>query len=294
VVASATAALLSPLLAHAQDPVFDYEKPEDVQGVTWRASAQAGVVNTSGNSQTVTASGGLTASRDDGENKLSLDVSGVYARSKVLTATDLNGSNTIDADNELRRDPRTTAKNWQSRLRYDRFLLGNNSLYLTGLAAADQVAGKSFYGGFQAGYSRHLFKNAVHDLTAELGYDLSYEDFTAGGDVTIHSLRAFTGYTAALNEIAGVFLSGEVLMNLNSENVPPGNVDAFDDTRFNARVGTNIKLYGGLSFRFSFMARYDNAPAPRPVINLPYAPGFVPLADKLDTITEAALIINFL
>jgi len=40
--------------------------------------------------------------------------------------------------------------------------------------------------------------------------------------------------------------------------------------------------------------KYDTEPAPLPPFALPYAAGFSPRAEKLDVITEAALIVSFL
>jgi len=49
-----------------------------------------------------------------------------------------------------------------------------------------------------------------------------------------------------------------------------------------------------VSFRFGFSLRWDNAPSALLPLKVPFAPGFVPLADELDTKTEATLIVNFL
>jgi hypothetical protein len=39
---------------------------------------------------------------------------------------------------------------------------------------------------------------------------------------------------------------------------------------------------------------FDNVPAPLPPFSVPFAPGFAPLAEKLDFVGELALIVNFL
>ena len=57
------AALVAPGLA-AADPKFEYGKKEDVKDVKeveWNATAEAGVVFTTGNSETLTATGGIKA-----------------------------------------------------------------------------------------------------------------------------------------------------------------------------------------------------------------------------------------
>jgi hypothetical protein len=69
----------------------------------------------------------------------------------------------------------TTTNNWLTKARYDRFFTANNSGYAAGQAAADRIAGKSFAGGGQVGYSRQLYKNDRPPCVSELGYDYSYE-----------------------------------------------------------------------------------------------------------------------
>ena len=68
--------------AHAQK--FEYGKYDDVKDVKlveWKATAEAGVVFTTGSSESTTATGGLKASRKSGNNKLELEGSAAYARS---------------------------------------------------------------------------------------------------------------------------------------------------------------------------------------------------------------------
>ena len=52
----------------------------------------------------------------------------------------------------------TTTNDWQTKARYDRFFTANNAGYAAGQAAADRIAGKSFAGGGQVGYSRQLYQ----------------------------------------------------------------------------------------------------------------------------------------
>ena len=92
----------------------------------------------------------------------------------------------------------TTTNNWQTKARYDRFFTANNAGYASAQAAADRIAGKSFAGGGQIGYSRQLYKSDVHVCVSELGYDYSYERYVAQPDraidpVSIHSARAVRG-----------------------------------------------------------------------------------------------------
>jgi hypothetical protein len=204
----------------------------------------------------------------------------------------------------------TTINNWFSKGRYDRFFTTNNSGYASAQAAADRIAGKTFYGGGQVGYSRQLVNTPRNVLVAELGYDYSYERYVQQtgkviDPVSIQSARIFAGETLKLSAATGIGASVEALFNLNSEgkaiNVDthmPG-VGAFKDTRINGKVSLTTNLHKQLSIAFGFTLRYDENPAPLPLPpGLPpgsmYDPTFVPFAEKVDTLTEASLIYTFL
>ena len=290
----------------AQDPGFEYAGEEDrkelekVKGVEWKASAQAGLVVTTGNAESTTASGAATASRKEGNNKVQLDAQGTYVRSAILFIEDMNGNGTIDNENEIRTDSQTTTKSWDVKIRYDRFLSAINSLYAVGKIGANEPAGKELVAGGQAGYSHLIVNQEKHKVTAEAGYDLAYEKFVTAGatgddDVVIHSARTFLGYAGTVTADTGVAASVETLVNLNEVDLPTGTAEFAEDTRVTGDASLTTKLYKNISFRFGFQVKFDNAPAPRAAIpGAAYGAGFTPEAKKTDTKTEAALIINFL
>src|SRR5689334_386021 len=88
---------VAPLSALA-DPKFEYGKVEEVKDVEWKASAQAGLILTTGNSRSTSLSASLAASRKAGDNKLSIDAGGAYARSRIFIADDANMNGTIGED----------------------------------------------------------------------------------------------------------------------------------------------------------------------------------------------------
>jgi len=282
--------------AVADDPEFKYGKIDDVKDVKkveWKASAQAGLIITTGNSRTTTGAAGAKASRKEGNNKFEAEANGAYARSAIWLANDDNGDGFIDQTEDSRLSS-TSTRAWLVKARYDRFLTKHNSLYITALASGDKPAGKDFVGGAQAGYSRQLYKDDNHELKGEAGYDFSYENLVGDADaLTIHSARLFVGYEGKVSKDTGVLGSVESLHNVNTLDAPGGEVGPFEDTRVNAMVAISTKLFENLSFRFSFTAKYDHAPAPRPPFALPFATGYTPLAEELDTKTEATLIYNF-
>ena len=263
------------------------------EAVEWKLVAQGSFMLSTGNSRATTLGAALSASRKANRNKFTIEGGAAYARSRLLLAADANGNGTIEPE-EVSRPSQTTTRSWLLRGRYDRFLTAANAVYGAAGLSADEPAGKELVGNGQVGYSRQLYQDSVHLIVAEGGYDYTYEDQVVGDGVSIHSLRVFAGYTARVTGDTGFEVSVEELSNLNQLDGPAGQVDAFEDNRVNGKVSLTTKLFQNLSFRVAFEAHYDHAPAARPPFSLPYAEGFTPLADELDTRTEATLIVNFL
>jgi hypothetical protein len=283
-------------MAYAQPaPKFEFGKSEEVEkvkDVEWAAQAEAGIVFTTGNAETTTATAGFKASRKTGQNKLSLEGSLTYAKSGIRVLEDNNANGMIDDDSEITTVDTTTAETYAAKARYDRFLTKFNSLFVAALASRDKPAGKEKVLGAQVGYSRQLYKTKTAEAVAEIGYDFSREDLTAGDSLSIHSLRAFAGYKADMTEGTTLTASLEVLTNLNEETLPTGKDGGIGkDTRVNTQVGISSKIGKSLAVQTSIEAHYDHRPGPLPIANL--AMGFVPEASNLDTVMKASLIYTF-
>ncbi len=298
------------------NPTFTYGKPEEIKvgappppPVEWKAMTKAGLSLTNGNSQTTNGMLALAISRKETGNKFSLDGAISYGKSNVLY------SQLAPADMTMitgigRRDV-TTTNNWQTKARYDRFFTANNAGYVSGQAAADPVAGKSFAGGGQVGYSRQLIKGDVHLVVSELGYDLSHERYVTPQPgrvlepVSIHSARLFVGETMKMSPTSGATASVEALLNLNREaaalnvNTGAAGVSAFHDTRVVGKLGLTTTFLARLSVGFGFTVRYDQNPPPRPIpsgtpAGATYIAGFQPFSEKIDSLAEATLIYTFI
>jgi hypothetical protein len=307
--------LLVARIAVAQsEPKFTFVKADEAKpaaakpAVEWKAQVKGGLLVTSGNSQTTNGALGVVASRKQDGNKLSLEGGLAYGKSNILTAvpspTDANMITGISRQSVV------TTNNWRALGRYDRFFTTNNSGYASGLAGADKIAGKTFAGGGQAGYSRQLVNTGRNLLVAELGYDFSYESYVQQpmktlDAVTIHSARIFVGETLKLTPETGATASVESFLNLNTEgkalNVNTGmaGVDPLHDTRIIGKVGFSTTLRKSLSAAVGFTLRYDQNPAPLPLpsgtpATASYAMGVQPFGEKIDTITEVTLIYTFL
>jgi len=301
--------LVSRGAAAQSDPKFDFGKPEAVKTVEWKSQVKGGLLATTGNSQTINGSVGASVSRKEGNNKLALDGNLAYGKSRIITATpDATMANTTD----LNEQSIETTNNWLAKGRYDRFFTLNNAGYALAQAGADKIAGKTFMGGGQVGYSRQLHKSDLQLLVAEIGYDFSYERYVQVpmktlDPVSIHSARVFVGETLKLSDATGITGSVEALFNLNKEgaavNVDTGKlgVDPFKDTRVNAKVGLTTTLHKDLSIGVGFTLKYDENPAPRPVpAGVPatdtvvYLGGLGQYSQTVDTQTEVTLIYTFL
>ncbi|HWM85105.1 MAG TPA: DUF481 domain-containing protein [Kofleriaceae bacterium] len=300
------AAAQPPVLPAAQPAPVDPKTPKFAFGskeeaaeltkaaeVEWKLGAQGSFILSTGNSRTTNFGAGLSASRKANRNKFSLDAGAAYARSRIFLAVDENANGTIE-QSEVSRPSQTTTRSWMVKGRYDRYLTDADAVYGAAGLLADEPAGKELVGNGQVGYSRQVYADSVHQVMAEAGYDLTYEDQVVGSGVSIHSARVFAGYTAKVSEDTGIEAAVEALSNVNSLDGPTEEVEAFSDNRVNGKLGLTTKLFQNISFRFGFEARYDNAPAARPPFSIPYAEGYVPLVDELDTRTEATLIVNFL
>jgi len=309
---SFTLALLSSTAGTAlaqTDPKFEFGKPEAVKTVEWKAQAKGGLLLTAGNSHTINGSVGASVSRKEGGNKLAFEGALAYGKSTVLAPVFGDPANPTQITALDERNVETT-NSWLTRGRYDRFFTDNNAGYGTAQAAGDKIAGKSFYGGGQVGYSRQLVKSDLQLVVAEVGYDFSYESYVSQPGktldaVSVHSARVFAGETLKLSAATGITGSVEALFNLNKEDKAisvgtkmPG-VEPFKDTRVIGKLGVTTTLRKSLGMSFGFTLKYDQNPAPRPVpggspAGSGYAPTFQPFSDKVDALTEATLVYSFL
>lgn len=284
-------------LAAQDKPAFEYKEKakEETKGTEWTAKAQAGLVVASGNAQSVAATAAFDATRKSGFNQLALNAGLNYLKSSIWIVQDVNGDGMVQASEETF-DSQVTSEHYYGALRYDRFLSDINSVFVTGKIAKNEPAGKKWFGGGQLGYSHLLYNKDGHKLTSEAGYDYTYESYVAGGDaLNIHSARLYLGYEGKLSDDTGVKTTHEGLLNFNELSAPNGTIDPFQDFRYTGTLELNTKMYKNVSFSFGFQVNYDHAPAPRPAIGgLPFAAGYLPLADKVDTVTKATLIVTFI
>lgn len=291
--------LLLAQAAGAAEPTFKYAIKEELkkpQGEEWKVQIQGGLIYATGNTRSFTGSGTATLGYRRFRNRFGLEGGGLYGRSQVYGPSPNAGD--VLGPGDIVTTTTVTAESWYVRGRYDRFLTDNNSLFASAGASHDLLAGRDIAGNVQAGYNRLIIKDQKNELSGEVGYDYTYLRFVtpAGSSTHIHSARLFVGYIASLTTDTSFNASLEALFNLNPEDRPGGRrLSAFDDTRLVGKTALTTRLFKNISFRAGFSVRYVRSPAPRPEPpGRTYAPGFIPLADTTDTLTELSLIVNFI
>jgi hypothetical protein len=293
----------SSALAQA-NPKFEHIKKSDSEKPVWKSSASAGFLLATGNANSYTINGGGSVARIDPKNKIALDVNVAYGSSTTPVFVDQNANMVADNADEISSETKPTTQQWSTKLRYDRFFSTNNAGFASVLFGGNELSGKPFFGNVQIGYARNLYKSDRNEIFIEGGYDFTYEFYAypplpqdmQDKQLQIHSLRLFFGHNLKLTEDTVLFTGLEGLFNLNPLKAPgfAEEQGPFRDTRINFKTALNTKLYKSFSFRFSFTALFDNVPAPRALAGITLAPGFTPVSQKLDTLSEAALVVTFL
>jgi hypothetical protein len=184
-----------------------------------------------------------------------------------------------------------TAENLQGRIRYDRYVIDQASVFLIATGRHDKFQGLDFRLNLDPGFKYLFLKEASNALWAELGYDFQFDDRNAGAlgevgsdgktpvftDPTCvptaagsnapctqvqlpktqidHSTRLFFGYRHAFNDAVTLAVGAEYLQSVVA-------VEGIYDSRLNFDALFAAKVSGGLSVGLGFSARYDRFPLP--------------------------------
>jgi putative salt-induced outer membrane protein len=158
---------------------------------------------------------------------------------------------------------KTTTQNLQARLRYDRYLIEQASVFLLNTGRHDRFQGIDFRYNLDPGFKYLFVNSAPTQLWGEGGYDFQYDVRRDDALVvmgqppldkhaTDHSLRAFAGLKHAFNPAVTLSTGVEFLQSLVHG----------DHNRLNFDAVLAAALGGGLSFGFGVSLRYDHAPLP--------------------------------
>jgi len=279
------ALLLVPAHARAQDamgvppPEADKvakgpDKPKDAlkietapEGVT--ASVSAGGLSSSGNSKMLAFTGSGLVDARYGMNGYGASLIGNYGRSAAAANEPMV----------------TSTENLQGRLRYDRYVLDDASLFLLTTGRHDRFQGLTFRLNVDPGF-KYLFVNRPSTaLWGELGYDFQYDVRNDEGrevhdeagvltetlekTATDHSVRTYLGLRHSFNKDVTFSNGLEYLQSF---------IDA-KRYRFNYDILLAANIWGGFAFGVGFSARFDNQPLPD--------------KKKLDTATTLNLVYSY-
>jgi putative salt-induced outer membrane protein len=186
----------------------------------------------------------------------------------------------------------TTAENLHGRVRYDRFILDEATLFLIVAGHHDRFQGIEVRLNFDPGFKYLFLTEESHALWAEGGYDFQYDVrrndarplldanknplLDANGQpilldktATDHSGRMFVGFRNAFSEEVSLSMGLEYLQSF------------VDSTRYRLNFDTVIaaRLASAFAFGFGFTARFDHAPLPG--------------KRELDTTTQVSLIFAY-
>ena len=174
--------------------------------------------------------------------------------------------------------PVETAENLQLKLRYDRYVIDQASVFLLLTGRHDKFQGLDFRLNIDPGFKYLFMKEAANSLWAEAGYDLQFDDRnpsalgevddkgnpvldSSGNQVQLpqtqvdHSTRLFFGFRHAFNKEVTLAAGVEYLQSVVA-------VQSIYDSRLNFDALFAAKVSGGLSVGLGFSARYDRFPLP--------------------------------
>jgi putative salt-induced outer membrane protein YdiY len=215
------------------------------------AAVSAGGLSSSGNSRLVAFTGSGNFDWRGGKNGVGASLVGNYGKSAPPGG-----------------DMTTTTENAQGRVRYDRYVIEDASVFLLATGRHDRFQGLAFRFNLDPGF-KYLFVNRpAIVLWAEAGYDFQYDTRTREAreirddmgvllerldkHETDHSARVFLGFRHAFNDSTALSNGIEYLQSfVHSKRY-----------RFNYDVLFTAKVWGDLAVGAGFNARYDNQPLP--------------------------------
>jgi putative salt-induced outer membrane protein YdiY len=220
--------------------------------VTTMNTSFGGSMN-SGNTQATSVSLGSAFAIVRGRHGLGLTMDFAYGRARVTDVLTMR-SRMVD-----------TVRNMRARGRYDLFLTPLDALFLAGGYRWDPFAGLDMRNEGMLGYKRFLHKEEKQLLWAELGYDLTYDNYDPDplpdptmpghylkGHEWVHAARLFLGYDHHLYEQIQLVTGVEGLLSVTEPK----------DFRFNWDLAIRSSIMTRLQLELKFSLQFDNVPVP--------------------------------
>jgi len=238
------------------------KKPEelakdiDLEGTEFKTDFRVGLLNLTGNTRSLSVSGGNHTKYRYKRFENNWRVGGYYAHVfSVRSNAGLTG---------------TTARYIYGVYRLDYYILQRLTFFAGGGGYTDRFSGIELAGMGFGGLRYFFLRSPTYYLSGALGYDYQYEDRVAPSpSVGMNSALLELSYWQKLNEHVWITEDVKVL-----EDVVHGN---------NLRVTSETELKVGMTKHLALVVGFDLRFRNRPV------PGF----KKLDTVTEFLLSVNF-
>ncbi len=269
-------------------PARSQEPPPSEKKLGWQDKAELALVLTAGNSETSTFGFRNLLSHIWTDAELKIEVAGLRTETATVTATPVGTS--ID-DFVLQEDSTSelTAENYLARAKYDRTLRPRLFAYATGGWDRNVFAGiENRYNG--AGGIGNIWRDREDfRFRTDYGISVTHQIPTAGAEATFAGLRLSLDLMRKLS--ASTTLSHLTIADENLDETDDFRLDSL--TALAVAINKNLALQASVKFLFDNLPSFTKADLISPTTGLPVGVLVPVQADKLDTLVNVALVLNF-
>ncbi|HEY7698053.1 MAG TPA: DUF481 domain-containing protein [Vicinamibacteria bacterium] len=274
--------VLASVEARSQEPA----PPEKKLG--WQDKAELALVWTAGNSETSTFGFRNTLSRIWADAELHVEVAGLRTETATVTATPV-GTSADDFVIERDSSSALTAENYLARAKYDRTLRPRLFAFGTGGWDRNVFAGIENRYNAAGGIGNIWYDREDFRFRTDYGISVTHQLQTVGDDVTFAGLRLSADLMRKVSPST----------TLTHLTIAEENLDETDDFRLDSLTALAVAMNKRLALQVSLKFLFDNVPSfveadlLSPITGLPVGILVPVQADKLDTLFNVALVVNF-
>jgi Protein of unknown function, DUF481 len=269
-------------------PAWTQEPPAPEKKLGWQDKAELALVLVAGNSETSTFGFRNLLSRIWTDAELHFEVSGLRTEAATITATPV-GTSADDFVLQENSESALTAENYLVRAKYDRALRPRLFAFGTGGWDRNVFAGIENRYNAAGGIGNIWRDTEDFRFRTDYGISVTHQIPTIGSDVTFAGLR----------------LSADLLRKLTPSTtlthltITEENLDDTEDFRLDSLTAVAVTMTERLALQVSLKFLFDNVPSfveadlLSPITGLPVGILVPVQADKLDTLFNVALVVNF-
>jgi len=281
-VLAAAALVLAALPARSQEP------PAPEKKLGWQDKAELALVLTAGNSEISTFGFRNVLSRIWKGAELHIEVAGLRTETNTVTATPV-GTSADDFRLEETSSSTLTAENYLARAKYDRTLRPRLFAFGTGGWDRNVFAGIENRYNAAGGVGNIWYDRENLRFRTDYGISVTRQIPTVGSEVTFAGLRLSADLMRKLSPST----------TLTHLTIAEENLDETEDLRLDSLTGLAVSMTDHLAIQVSLKFLFDNVPSfveadlISPVTGVPLGILVPVQADKLDTLFNVALVVNF-